>query len=280
MTLLSAHQASKQLGVSSRTLRRWHAQGLIKAERTYSGICLYDINHVLSSPTLISFAPTASLAPTEQPFKYIYARVSSPKQRSDLERQKQHLQQLYPSHLILTDIASGINWKRPGLKTLLECSSRGLVTEVGFIFLFFSLCQGLLKSLALCTGCGCPQRPTLLFAFDLIEHIFRLNGTKIIVVHSDDNTSSSISAAEELAQDILAINTVFICRMQGRRSAENRKRRRNGQGTGWREETQSRSNAQLHSEETEDRGIDEELEGASLPECKAEGLDEEMDGVC
>ena len=118
------------------------------------------------------------------------------------------------------------------------------------------------------------------FAFDLIEHIFRLNGTKIIVFHSDDNTSSSISAAEELAQDILAINTVFICRMQGRRSAENRKRRRNGQGTGWREETQSRSNAQLHSEETEDRGIDEELEGASLPECKAEGLDEEMDGVC
>jgi putative resolvase len=163
MTLLSAHQASKQLGVSSRTLRRWHAQGLIKAERTYSGIHLYDINHVLSSPTLISFVPTASLAPTEQPFKYIYARVSSPKQRSDLERQKQHLQQLYPSHLILTDIASGINWKRPGLKTLLERSSRGLVTEVGFIFLFFSLCQGLLKSLALCTGCGCPQRPTLSF---------------------------------------------------------------------------------------------------------------------
>jgi hypothetical protein len=118
------------------------------------------------------------------------------------------------------------------------------------------------------------------FAFDLIEYILRLNGTKIIVVHSNDDTSSSASDANELAQDILAINTVFICRMQGRRSAENRKRRRNEQGTGQKGETQSRIYAQLHSEETEDRGIDEELEGAGLPECKAEGLDKEMVGLC
>jgi hypothetical protein len=34
--------------------------------------------------------------------------------------------------------------RRLGLKTLLERSSRGLVTEVGFAFLFFSQCQGLL----------------------------------------------------------------------------------------------------------------------------------------
>jgi hypothetical protein len=114
------------------------------------------------------------------------------------------------------------------------------------------------------------------FAFDLIEHIFRLNGTKIIVVHSSDNTSSSASAANEFAEDILAINTVFICRMQGRRTAENRERRRNEQRTGQREETQSRSNAQPHSEEMKI----EEFEGADLPECEAEGLDEELDGVC
>jgi hypothetical protein len=51
-----------------------HAQGLIKAERTYSGVRLYDINHVLSSPANTTSAPSsaassASLAPTERPSK-------------------------------------------------------------------------------------------------------------------------------------------------------------------------------------------------------------------
>jgi len=251
-TLEGCCNSSKQLGVSSRTLRRWHAQGLIKAERTYSGVRLYNINHVLSSPTnTFSASSSAPFTPTEQPSKYIYARVSSPKQRSDLERQKQHLQQLYPSHLILTDIASGINWKRPGLKTLLERSSHGLVTEV-VVAHRDRLCR---------------------FAFDLIEYVLRLNGTKIVVVQSSDDTSSSASAANELAQDILAINTVFICRMQGRRSAENRQRRRN-------EETQSRSNPKPYSEETENREIGEELEGSDLPKCETERFNEEMDGMC
>ena len=43
---------------------------------------------------------------------------------------------------------------------------------------------------------------------------------------------------------------------------------------------QSRINAQLHSEEKEDRGIDEELESMSLPECKAERFDEAVVRMC
>lgn len=118
------------------------------------------------------------------------------------------------------------------------------------------------------------------FVFNLIEYVFRLNGIKIIVVHSSDDASSSTSTAKELAQDILAINTVSTCRIQGQRSAQNREQRRNEQRAGWRDETQSRINAQPHSEETEGRGIDEELEGADLPERETEGSDEKMDGMC
>ncbi|CAG8597983.1 8203_t:CDS:1, partial [Paraglomus occultum] len=36
-----------------------------------------------------------------------------------------------------------------------------------------------------------------------------------------NDPSTAASAADELAQDILAINTVFTCRMQGQRSAAN-----------------------------------------------------------
>ena len=157
-TLLSVHQASKRLGVSSRTLRRSGTHKGITAERTCSGVRLRH------QPCPLQSSPP--VAPAERPSSYLYTRVSSPKQRRDLERQRQHLQQLYPSHLILTDIASGINWKRPGLKTLLEHSSRSLVTEVGFAFLFsLSTKAYSLKIHTSCTDCGCPPRPTLSLCF-------------------------------------------------------------------------------------------------------------------
>lgn len=38
----------------------------------------------------------------------------------DLERQKDFFRQKYPTHRLVTDIGSGINWKRKGLKTLLD----------------------------------------------------------------------------------------------------------------------------------------------------------------
>jgi len=44
---------------------------------------------------------------------------------------------------------------------------------------------------------------------DLLEFVFKLNGTKIVVLSEDNPTDEW-----ELSQDTLAINTVFICRLQ------------------------------------------------------------------
>ena len=106
---------------------------------------------------------------------FVYARVSSPKQKEDLERQKQYL---------ISDISSSINFKRSGLRSLLERSSRGLVKEV-VVAHRDRLCR---------------------FAFDLIEFIFHLNSTRLVVLSNDNSTDEW-----ELSQDVLAINTVFIC---------------------------------------------------------------------
>ena len=46
--------------------------------------------------------------------KICYARVSSEKQKEDLERQTAFLRKKYPSHEIISDIGSGLNWKRKG----------------------------------------------------------------------------------------------------------------------------------------------------------------------
>ena len=59
-----------------------------------------------------------------------YARVSSAHQQQDLERQRQDLQKAYPDHELISDIGSGLNFKRKGLTALLERVLAGLVKEV------------------------------------------------------------------------------------------------------------------------------------------------------
>src|SRR6185437_713538 len=63
--------------------------------------------------------------------------------------------------------------------------------------------------------CYCYRDRLCRFTFDLLEFVFKLNGTKIVVLSEDNPTDEW-----ELSQDILAINTVFICRLQGKHSAE------------------------------------------------------------
>jgi hypothetical protein len=41
-----------------------------------------------------------------------YCRVSSQKQKADLERQINVMKEKYPNHLIISDIGSGLNFKR------------------------------------------------------------------------------------------------------------------------------------------------------------------------
>ena len=55
-----------------------------------------------------------------QKAKVLYARVSSGHQRGDLERQITGLRQRYPGHEIISDIGSGLNWKRRGFVIFLD----------------------------------------------------------------------------------------------------------------------------------------------------------------
>ncbi|KAJ3177037.1 hypothetical protein HDU87_004753, partial [Geranomyces variabilis] len=130
---------------------------------------------------------------------YIYARVSSGKQRADLDRQVNVLQLRYPTYNVITDVSSGLNFKRPGLATLLERSNQGLVGQIVFTH-HDRLCR---------------------LAYDLLQKVFSLNGTHLVVVY--ENTQPSASGLSELVEDILGINTVYICRMQGKRSGEYRR---------------------------------------------------------
>ena len=120
---LEANKASKALGVSSTTLRRWHKSGKIKAIRTPTNRRLYEVSTILNQKNCLNSSITVSSIAEEVKQSYIYARVSSNKQKLDLDRHIQLLQSYYPTHSVLHDIGSGINFKRPKFKTLLERAS-------------------------------------------------------------------------------------------------------------------------------------------------------------
>ncbi len=137
---LSAHQATKKLGISSDTLRRWLKQGKITAKTSPSGTRLYNISCIFpeltsrnadnnnTNTTTTTTTTTNTTTTTKKGF--LYAQVSSVKQKEDLERQKQLLSSRFPTYELVSDIGSGVNFKRPGLKTLLEQSSRRVVSEI------------------------------------------------------------------------------------------------------------------------------------------------------
>jgi len=181
---IPSRKAVKHLGVCANTLRKWADDGKIKYIRNPSGQRLYDVSSIEHSSS------------TCQPF--CYCRVSSHKQKDDLERQKKFMQERYPDHKIISDVGSGINFKRKGLQFLLEQSTLGNVKEV-VVAHRDRLCR---------------------FGFELIEWIFSKYNVKLVVL---DDSKSSPQA--ELVSDILSILTVFSCRVHGLRkySAEIKK---------------------------------------------------------
>lgn len=195
--------------VSNGTLQRWANEGLVGSVRLGQGKGkrLYkedDLHKVISG-----FEPrTPATSSTEQGRCVCYARVSSVKQKEDLQRQINVLEQQYPDHEIIKDIGSGINWKRPGFISLLDRVMRGAVKEV-VVSHKDRLCR---------------------FAFDLVKHVFENAGCKLVVHDETVRGSGCVGefdgAEAELRDDLLAIVTVFVASNNGRRAAAHRRERR------------------------------------------------------
>ena len=193
---VTTREAKKILGVNEDTLRKWADNGLFPSIKTPGGHRLYSISQFLNR--------TEEKNSKEN---ICYCRVSSQGQRDDLQRQIQYMQEKFPEHKIISDIGSGINFKRKGLRSILEMASKGLINEVVVAYRD-RLCR---------------------FAFELVEWILHLNGVKLMVLNKEMESSKS----NELAEDLLAIINVFNCRVNGRRkykgNTENKERKTYGQ---------------------------------------------------
>ena len=59
-----------------------------------------------------------------------YCRVSSSKQKEDLSRQIEYMKNKFPNHEIIYDIGSWLNFKRKGLKLILNYGIEGEINEL------------------------------------------------------------------------------------------------------------------------------------------------------
>ena len=82
---------------------------------------------------MCSSLSTRSKTSSVERTNFIYARVSSKKQLDDLSRQVEFIKgrrSEYSSYKLVTDIASGINFKRKGLETILDACVQNNIGEV------------------------------------------------------------------------------------------------------------------------------------------------------
>lgn len=180
---------AKELGVQDATIRRWEKEGHIRSERTPGGHRRYDMDEVLSYANQKKKKQVEKIA-------IGYARVSTPKKKDDLERQKQVLE-LYCAakgwkYKIIEDIGSGLNYNKKGLHELIRLIE---LNKVNTLVLNY-------------------KDRLLRFGSEIIFEMCRIHGVDVVILNEDEQKTYE----EELVEDVLAMITVFSAKLYGSRS--------------------------------------------------------------
>ena len=191
---LSIGETAKMLGVSVKTVRRWADSGKLKSIRSPSGhrrFHLHDVQELNSG----------SLKTIENKVTINYARVSSHDQKEDLVRQIKVLENYCANrgwqYETISDLGSGLNYKKKGLKQLLN---RIISGDVGRLVL--------------------THKDRLLrFGSELVFAICEEFNTEVIIINQ---SKEEISLEQELTEDMIELVTVFSARLYGSRSKKNK----------------------------------------------------------
>ncbi len=170
-------EAARILGVCDRTLRYWEEQGKITAIRTAGGQRRYDIT-------------TYTTGATEDRVIILYARVSSTKQKEDLQRQCEYLQSQYPDGELVKEVGGGLNYKRKKMLTILERVMSGNVKRIVVTY----------------------KDRLARFGFDLLEWFCTKHSCEIVVLNKVE-----FSPEREMVEDILSMLHCFSARLYGLR---------------------------------------------------------------
>jgi len=105
------------------------------------------------------------------------------------------MQQHYKGYQIITDVGSALNWNRKGFLSILRRAREGNIRQVVVAF---------------------PDR-LCRAAFPLVRWLLQEYGVELLVHHPEVDSTEA-----ELTNELMATLTVFISRLHGRRSYQNR----------------------------------------------------------
>jgi putative resolvase len=193
--------AARKIGVTIKTLQRWDATGKIFCTRTAGGhrrVSLVEIQRITGEARVGDGEGEGEIEMPGEAGTAVYCRVSSHEQKAkgDLGRQVQvalkHCKSSgFDNPRVYTDVGSGLNANRGGLKRLCRAIERGLVHRVVVTY---------------------KDRLTR-FGFGYLDRYFKSHGASITVLRQ----ATTRSMHEELVEDLVAIVTSFSGRVHGMR---------------------------------------------------------------
>ncbi len=177
----------KLIGRTTNTLQKWDRKGILRAYRSPTNRRYYTHDQYFQYRGLVA---------AEQGLTIVYARVSGRAQKPDLAQQIDALDAYCKQQAIkvdewMSDISSGLNYKRKNFTRLMEMIELGQVRRVLI-----------------------AHRDRLVrFGYDYFEAFCQRHHTELIVMNSE-----AMSPEHELVRDLIAIVTVFSVRLHGLRS--------------------------------------------------------------
>ena len=184
LEFVNMKDAEKILGLSKSTLRTYEKEGKIETIRSETGWRKFNVKKYLLDNNIEVKEKVKK--------NIIYCRVSSYDRKEDLAHQVEFLQNKYPLHGVITDIGSGINFKRKGLKKIIKMAIANELNEVVITYKD-RLCR---------------------IGYELIEFLLKdYSNAKIIIENTEEKKIN-----EEITQDLIEIITVYSSKLHGRRS--------------------------------------------------------------
>lgn len=174
-------QIAKLLNVTPKTISNYCDKNILAA------IADPETNRrSITAESLLAFLQDKNMvSPDDERSDAIYARVSTTKQKDDLERQINHLKIFAVDHnpkniIVKSDIGSSLNDNRKELNQLINLVQNDKINRIFIMY---------------------KDRLTR-FGFNYIKQICDFHNTEIIFVSNEDNDKS---LSEELAEDIISV---------------------------------------------------------------------------
>ena len=181
---------AKLVGKSPRTVQRWDKAGLIVAHRTVTGRRFYTQDQYYQTMGLDKPEPKRADRKV-----VCYTRVSGNDQKNDLASQKTALEQFVISNGLavdewLSDIGSGLNYKRKNFNDLLLAVEKGEISKIILAH----------------------KDRFVRFGYEWFDEFCKRHDCQILIINVE-----SLSPEQEVVKDLLTIIHCFSSRLYGLR---------------------------------------------------------------